>query len=178
MRLHAKGWTPTSSLASNPTLVADRGDGSMRWDSSGLSPKQNLQPEKRSVVYGTRADRAIATVSSRPQGSSTVTQRAVLFAQEGGSVTRDLGEALKGASIEVTSAGSREQLVQLVSSLSPSFAVVLYAAVVDDETLKTVELVRRIDRSCPLLIMASSISTQAAISAMRAGASDLLEMSA
>lgn len=105
-------------------------------------------------------------------------QRAVLFAQEGGSVTGDLGEALKGASIEATSAGSREQLAQLVSCLSPSFAIILCTAVVDDETLQTAELVRRIDRSCPLLIMASSVSTQAAISAMRAGASDLLETSA
>jgi DNA-binding NtrC family response regulator len=46
---------------------------------------------------------------------------------------------------------------------------------VDDETLKTAEQVRRADRLCPLLIFASTISTESALRAMRAGVSDLWE---
>jgi DNA-binding NtrC family response regulator len=86
-----------------------------------------------------------------------------------------LGEAFKVCAVEATTVAFREQLLTNVDCFSPECAIILCAAEVDDETLQTAEQVRHVDRLCPLLIFASTISTAAAIQAMRAGASDLQE---
>jgi DNA-binding NtrC family response regulator len=48
----------------------------------------------------------------------------------------------------------------------------------DGETVRLAEQVRRLDHHCPLLILTSLLSADAAICALRAGASDLLEQTA
>lgn len=101
--------------------------------------------------------------------------RVVLLIQEGGLLPPALGEAFTVCSVEAATAASREQLLKLVDCFSPDCAIILCTATVDNETLETVEQVRRVDRLCPLLISASTISGESAIRAMRAGASDLRE---
>jgi DNA-binding NtrC family response regulator len=49
---------------------------------------------------------------------------------------------------------------------------------VDPEALRVAERIRRIDHSCPLLVVASAISAETAICAMRAGISDFMERDA
>jgi DNA-binding NtrC family response regulator len=104
-----------------------------------------------------------------------VVRRVVLLVQQGGLLPLALSGALKVCSLEADTAASREQLLELVNCFSPDCAVILCTATVDSETLKTTEQVRRVDRLCPLLIFASAISSDSALRAMRAGASDLRE---
>ena len=104
--------------------------------------------------------------------------RAVLFAQQGNSLAPRLCEVLKVYAIESICAASPDHLRQIIDSFFRECVIVVCTAVVDDDTLRIVEQVRRIDRDCPLLILTSAVSTEWAIRAMRAGASDLLEGSA
>ena len=101
--------------------------------------------------------------------------RAVLFVQKGGLLPPHLAEALKVCQVEAATAVSPEQLLELVDGFSPDCAVILCTPAVNNETAEIAEQVRRIDRLCPLLIFASSISIETAVQAMRAGASDLRE---
>lgn len=104
--------------------------------------------------------------------------RAIVFAQEGATLAPALHEGLQACSVEATTVTSQSQLMNLANSLAPGCVIIMCTSDVDHGAITTAEQVRRIDRNCPLLIMASSLSTDSAISAMRAGASDLLPYSA
>jgi DNA-binding NtrC family response regulator len=73
---------------------------------------------------------------------------------------------------------SEAQLLDAVDQFSPECAVVFSSATTDSEVGRLAEEVRRIDHSCPLLVLASGISAATAVCAMRAGASDALDCDA
>jgi DNA-binding NtrC family response regulator len=102
----------------------------------------------------------------------------VLFSREGAPSAPGLREALKICAITPIPAASSEHLVQVVDEFSPDGTILLCTDAVDGKTLEMVEQARQIDCRCPVLILASSVTTEAAIRAMRAGVSDLLETSA
>src|ERR1700710_2635247 len=64
---------------------------------------------------------------------------------------------------------SEAQLLESVARLAPSCAVVLTFAELGGETLRIAEKIRSIDQSCPVLILTSSVSAEAAVAAMRSG---------
>jgi DNA-binding NtrC family response regulator len=65
-----------------------------------------------------------------------------------------------------------------VSRLSDECLVILSARSVDSEAIHILEAVRCANRDCPVLVVTTSLSTEAVLCAMRAGASDLLESTA
>ena len=99
----------------------------------------------------------------------------VLFSREGSPAAPGLVAALKMCAFEIRAAATPEEVFKLAEGFSPDCTILLCTGVVDNDALKTAEQVRRIDGRCPLLIVASSVSAEAAICAMRAGVSDLLE---
>jgi DNA-binding NtrC family response regulator len=104
--------------------------------------------------------------------------RTVLFARNAGSLSPTLVTALRNCGLEAVLACSEAELIQRVTYFSPECMVVLSSSAMDSETVHLAKLVRHIDHFCPLLILTSSLSADAAICAMRAGASDLLEQTA
>jgi DNA-binding NtrC family response regulator len=104
--------------------------------------------------------------------------RTVLFARNAGLVPPALVTALRECGLESALASSQADFLQRVSYFSPECMVILSSSAMDSETIRLAEQVRRLDHFCPLLILTSSLSTEAAICAMRAGASDLLEQTA
>ena len=79
---------------------------------------------------------------------------------------------------EAVLARSEAELVQCVSYFSPECIVVLSSSAMDADSVRLANEIRRVDHSCPLLILTPSLSADAALCAMRAGASDLLEQNA
>ncbi len=68
-------------------------------------------------------------------------------------------------------------LLQLLDRFSPDCAVVVCTPQVDSGTLRITERVRRVDERCPLLVLTSVVSAESVATALRSGASDLLEQS-
>ncbi len=89
-----------------------------------------------------------------------------------------LSEALRTYGCETLVATSEARLLESVDRFSPECTVVLTPVSMDPEATRIAGRVRSIDHTCPLLIMTSDISASAAICAMRAGASDMLERDA
>jgi DNA-binding NtrC family response regulator len=104
-------------------------------------------------------------------------QKAIVFSQEE-CPPPVLSEAVGACGFEVMPVTSEAQLLASVNRFSPECAVILASAAVGPESNRVTEQVRRIDDRCPLVILTRSISTESAICAMRAGASDLLERDA
>ena len=104
-------------------------------------------------------------------------QKVIVFTQKE-SVPTALGEALKASGCEMLLAGSEAGLLESVDRFAPECAVVLASTTMDPDAMRVTKRVRSIDQACPLLIMTASISADAAICAMRAGASDMLEQDA
>jgi DNA-binding NtrC family response regulator len=102
-----------------------------------------------------------------------VLQKVIVFAQKEASAA-SLNEALRMFGWEMLPADSEAQFMEAVDRCSPECMVVLSSATVDADAMRLTEQVRSIDQGCPIVIIASSISTETAICAMRAGASDLL----
>jgi DNA-binding NtrC family response regulator len=106
-----------------------------------------------------------------------VLQRVIVFSQGEASVA-GLSDALGACGLQMLAVHSEAQLLDAVDQLSPECAVVFSSATMDSEVGRVAEEVRRIDHSCPLLVLTSGISAETAICAMRAGASDVLERNA
>ena len=104
--------------------------------------------------------------------------RTILFARDPGPPTPTFVSAVEKCGLKAILATSEAELLQRVTCFSPECMVVLSSSAIDSETVRLAEQVRCIDHFCPLLILTSSISADTAISAMRAGASDLLEQTA
>jgi DNA-binding NtrC family response regulator len=78
----------------------------------------------------------------------------------------------------LVAATSDHELIQLLETHSPKCAVALRVCDVTSETLRTVEQIRGVDETCPVLVQTSSVGAASAVAAMRAGASDILDYSA
>jgi DNA-binding NtrC family response regulator len=104
--------------------------------------------------------------------------RTVLFARDARLAPTTFVSAAEKCCLEVVPANSEADLVQRVTSFSPECIAVLCSPAIDSEIIRLIRHIRRIDHSCPQLILASSVSTDAAISAMQAGAWDVLEQTA
>lgn len=102
--------------------------------------------------------------------------RAIIFALPGAPIRPSLGAALDTCGIEAAAATSEEQVLELTSRLSPGCAIIVCSPAVNDKIPQLAEQVRQVDRNCPVVVLTSSVSTEAALRAMRAGVSDLLDI--
>jgi len=64
-----------------------------------------------------------------------------------------------------------------VETYAPDCVVAISVAHLDEEVLRLVEHVRAIDHSCPVITLTSPLSAETAVSALRAGVSDILDRS-
>lgn len=101
--------------------------------------------------------------------------RAIVFGKHGEPRPTDLVYALRSRTCEMVEAKSSEQFIELADRYLPDCLIVMHAAEVDSEVLRLIAMTRQIDHRCPIIVFAGRISTTAALEAMRAGASDLLE---
>jgi DNA-binding NtrC family response regulator len=102
--------------------------------------------------------------------------RAFIFALPGASVRDSVGTALNACGIEATSVTSEGQVLELTSRYAPECAIIVFSPCVNDEIPRLAEQVRHVDRNCPVVVLTSSVSTEGALRAMRAGISDLFEI--
>jgi len=102
-------------------------------------------------------------------------RRAVVVALDSNSVSSALGSALSSCNYETDYAGSDTELVHLIDKVSPDLVVV---AAGGEPELRLADIVRQIDRSCALLMLAHAVTKDLAMGALRAGVSDLVEEAA
>jgi DNA-binding NtrC family response regulator len=101
----------------------------------------------------------------------------IVFAQDESHFIR-LSEAFGVCGLDTVTVHSESQLLESVDRLSPECAVVLSTTAMDSAAVRLAAQVRCIDQRCPLLVLTSGVSAETAISAMRAGVSDVLEQDA
>jgi DNA-binding NtrC family response regulator len=104
--------------------------------------------------------------------------RMVLFPQSERVAPTAFVRAAEKCGLEAVLANTEADFFQRVRSLAPESLAVLYSPIIDSDTIRLVENIRRFDHFCPQLLLTSSISTDTTISAMRAGAWDVLEHNA
>jgi len=84
-------------------------------------------------------------------------------------------EAARSCGINLFPARSERELIDLVETCSTECVVGFSANCVDDKVLRLIGNIRAIDHRCPIILLSHTISTEAALAVLRAGASDLLE---
>ena len=106
-------------------------------------------------------------------------EQAILFARDPEPPAPALVGALHSCGLSTVSTSSPAELVKLLTCSSPECLVILAVpSLGDDEGFRLAEEVRSVDHHCSLLMVTTFISTERAVRAMRAGASDLVEDSA
>ena len=103
--------------------------------------------------------------------------KAVLFDRDPGTTSRALAHALKVCNVEGFTTANEDELLQHVN-FSPECMIVVSSPSIDSQTVRLISSVRRADHHCSLLVLIPAISIEAAVLAMQAGVSDLLEQSA
>jgi len=119
----------------------------------------------------------VGPVGARNEAGEAVLQRVIVFAQDESHFIR-LSEAFGVCGLDTVTVHSESQLLESVDRLSPECAVVLSTTAMDSAAVRLAAQVRCIDQRCPLLVLTSGVSAETAISAMRAGVSDVLEQDA
>lgn len=102
--------------------------------------------------------------------------RAIIFALPGAPVRESVGTALHACGIEATAVTSADQVLELANRYAPECAIIVCSSGINDEIPRLAEQVRHVDRNCPVVVLTSLVSTEAALRAMRAGISDLLDI--
>ena len=80
--------------------------------------------------------------------------------------------------LEAITTNSEPELFQVLDRLSPECLVVVHGLSPQEQILNLARQIRSIDHHCSLLVIAESVSTEFAVSAMRAGISDVLPQNA
>jgi len=106
-----------------------------------------------------------------------VLERTVFFAADPGYQVGGLREALRASGSDLVVADCEASLLSLVDQFSPRCAVVFHQPCLE-RAVDLAHQVRLIDCSCPLVVLTSVISAEAAVAAMRAGISDLIDETA
>ncbi|HEY3836943.1 MAG TPA: sigma 54-interacting transcriptional regulator, partial [Bryobacteraceae bacterium] len=81
----------------------------------------------------------------------------------------------RACNARVIPAASDEEAIVCVEKYSPECAVALFTLQLHPGVLSAAERIRRIDRTCPVLIVTSASTAEIILRALRAGVSDILD---
>lgn len=101
--------------------------------------------------------------------------RTVFFSADPAYSVSGLKNAFRASGSEFIVADCQASFLSLIDQYSPDCAVLLCQPRLEHGTAELAEQVRLVDCTCPLIVLTSTISTEAAVSAMRAGVSDVIE---
>lgn len=101
--------------------------------------------------------------------------RTVFFTADPAYQVDGLKQALREWGSELIVADCEASLLSFVDQYSPTCAVLVYEPQLGESASRLVEQIRLIDCTCPLLVVTRVISAETAVSAMRAGVSDLID---
>lgn len=102
-------------------------------------------------------------------------ERAILFGHEPGAQAAALTGTLAACGLVTVCTGARAELFSLLREFAPECLVVLISSAEDDQVLQLAREIRACDRHCSLLLVTSTLSVELALSAMKAGVSDVLD---
>lgn len=100
--------------------------------------------------------------------------RALVFGEAAQPRPLALGQALRVCACEIFESRSEAQFIELADRFLPNCFILMYTAKINPGILNLIALTRGIDRGCAIILFCDDISLDAALDAMRAGASDLL----